>query len=343
MAKSSPLWLKGDSRMQIAEEVAISLPTSILQDPAQSAARMRELGYNTLVLGLHDSTHATHLLEPSKFEAWLHAWELPLIIKPHCRKKGLDALFQRLPSIDAIFIESHPDDDLEATQADLLVAEIKEWEEALQGRARLIFYVPFKEQNAKRQARELSLLCKEAGQNTSIAFSAFQGAPWEDYRPLHPFWGLLAQASELSETPLIPLVNTGLIGFGEGRWPAMPFDLFERCFSRCMRPPFERPIALANQLPGKGSTLECSLFVGARLGLSEKSAEILAEEWVREAHLDFEPWRLMMRKGREIALEMAVPSKTHMQIEGLLARLKYEENYFSDDFVCEVKRLLGSR
>ncbi len=334
MVKMLPLWPKSDSGVQIGDGVEVAFPSSFIQYPLQSAERIQELGYNALVLGMHESL-PEKMGNFTDLEKALHIWKqqgLSLIIKVH--ELRLDTLFKRLPFLDAIFWESRgaQNSTLDATQTDLATEEMRTLEQALNGRSRLIFYVPPDLKNPKRQARCLKTLCEEAGGKTTIAFSSRQGAPWQDHHPLHPFWE--------SAAPLMPLVNTGLIGLGEGSWPTVPFDLFERCFPRCKG--FQGPIALVNQLPGFGGALECSLWIGAQMAASFDSSELLAESWLKQRRpdLDFDSWRHMMQKGRAIALEItalkhATKDKKlqelyRLQCESLLAQLKFEQSFFAN-------------
>lgn len=370
MAKTVPLWLKADSLVPVEEGISVAFPKFCMQHPRPCAERLTELGYNALLLGMHEALQERvdwPLLEKASLEKALTVWKEShhLILKPHlhfsgCPKdpnflakmhKALQALCQRLPFLDAIFFESgllHPAFEqhplaFDATRADLVLEEMRAVEEALAGRAALIFYVPTDRQNPKREVTLLSTLCHEAGSKTAIAFSARHGAPWQDYLPLHPFWRAAVPSA-------IPIVNTGSIGLGNGRWPALPFDLFERCLTR---PHFAAPIALSPYLPDVGGTLECSLWIGAQMAKTALPSELLAEQWLkwRKPELDYESWRSLMEKGRAIALQLAVITSLkkdrewyRLQIESLLARLKceslsFESEYFTA-FASEVQSLL---
>lgn len=363
MAKT--IWLKSDGLIPLNAEIAVPFSSALLH--AKCKDRLDELGYPGLLLGLRD---AGQELKPEMWQTdsllnvLAERWDRSLIIKPHLHpslegsprdpswvdrmRHALDTLCQRLPFLDALFWESgllnpsfaqHPS-AADATEADLVLEEMRCVEKALGGRTSLIFYVPTDEEHARRQSRWLPVICDEAGDRTSIAFSSFRGSPWHDHLSLHPFWEILASSPDASATPLMPIVNTGMVGQGEGLWPNIPFDIFERCLSRCVRHRFEGPIALANQIPGYGGSLECSLWMGARC--SEESAELLADKWLksRRLDLDFEAWRSLMRRTREMTLEISAlktmdakkGKHSHefyrLQIESLLARLKFvQSNY----------------
>lgn len=339
-----PLWLKSDRLVPLNDQIAVPVPSAWLQSPFECSARLRELGYNALLLGLRDAD------EPVTESSELH-FEIPVLIKPHLDARGcpldpkwrarlsrlLDYLCQRVPNMHAVVWESglldpsysqHPD----ATQADLVREEMQVVEQAVAGRARLIFYVPA--QQAKRQAGWIPFLCDEAGKDTAIAFSAVNGPPWQDHLPLHPFWEVLANSPDVSSTHLMPIVNLGMVGLGNGLWPCVPFDLFERCLARCVRHRFAGPIVLADQLPGKGGALECSLWMGAQG--NDVSAELLAQKWLskRRSDLEYEAWAGLMRKTREIAIEMRtleeMKSNEHKRLllESLAARLKFMASHY---------------
>lgn len=371
-----PLWLKCDRLVSLNDEIAVPVPSAWLQFPSQCAARLSELGYNALLLGLRDNAEEATRISHRE----LH-FEIPILVKPQLDVRGspldptwrarilsvLDTLCRRMPDLHAVVWESgllNPSyTSADATQADLVIEELRFVERAVNSRARLIFYVPVDQDRAERQARWLPTLCDEAGKETAIAFSAVRGCPWNDHLPLHPFWEEAAASPDVSSTPLMPIVNLGMVGLGNGRWPCIPFELFERCLARCVKHRFEGPIVLADQLPGKGGALECSLWMGTQgYGFS---AELLAGQWLRSrrSDLNYEAWRSLMRKTREFALEMRaleeMKSIEHKRLllESLSARLKFLTSYYDaqekpqrlptlsdyfSGFVCEARNLLSS-
>ena len=287
-----PLWLKADSLLSITEEIALAFPLLLMQHPIEAAQRVKELGFDALILGLHEPNQEAKRREGSL--DWLKSLKkegLRLIAKPHSKKP------MTVPFIDVIFWEYQSlFPSTEATQADLLIQELR-WIEAQT--PELIFYVPFDGQNPKRQAKALVKLAEEAGPKSAIAFSAHQGAPWQDFIPLHPFWEKVA---DCSETPLMPLLNTGLIERGESCRPNLPFELFDRCFSRCREQKLLHPIALANRLPGYRGCSNAGSGSGTQMALTGQPAELLSASWLKQStpDLDFESWQRLMRQGREI-------------------------------------------
>ncbi|MCE5316664.1 MAG: hypothetical protein LLG04_04795 [Parachlamydia sp.] len=338
-----PLWLKSDRLVPLNNGVSVAVPSVWLP---QCSDRLRELGYNALLLGVRGE------VPQESASSWIPG-DIPLLIKPYFDTRGcpldpswrgrmipcLDTLCRRIPNLCGIFWESGLLDPSysshssasDATLADMVFEEMRILERAIDGRTRLIFYVPA--DKVGRQAGWISSLCDEAGGETSIAFSSVKGHPWHDHLPLHPLWEVLAASPDVSSTPLMPIVNLGMVGMGNGLWPCVPFDLFERCLARCVRHPFEGPIVLADQLPGKGGALECSLWMGAQEG----SAEFLSGKWLRSRRqdLDYEAWRTLMRKTREIAIEIRSlveqgrkQEHNRLLLDSLLARLKFLKCHF---------------
>jgi hypothetical protein len=362
------LGLKCDSQVSLTREMALTFPSSFLSMGPAAPKRAAELGYGALIFGFQDSPveKRGELRELDAVMEICRAHGLKIIFKPYLEPsapvspldpnyaipEAIDRLCRRFPEMETLFWESqlhHPafeSDPLaqEATQADLVVEELRRLEAALAGRASLLFYVPFDEKRAERQARWLPRLYEAAGPKTRLAISSVGGAPWHCYQRLHPFWGLSLEA--------FPILNLGLIGQGEGLWPILPFDLLEF--------PREDIIVLADHLPGRGGFLECSLWLGTQP--QARSTSLLAESWLKRNRPDLNvcEWLRLGRRTRALALEVTGLKGTQLphevrrlQIESLVAQLKFEQSYWEAQrrraadltdyfagFAYEAKRLL---
>ena len=141
----------------------------------------------------------------------------------------------------------------------------------------------------------------------------------------------------------MPIVNLGHGGTGRRALAQSCLSTFSKIFFRvACAAPFAGAIVLASHLPGYGGILECNLWMGARFLLSKEPAILLAERWLkyRRQDLDFASWLKLVRKMRDLALELSalsnqkrVASYSHevyrLQMESLMARLKFEQSCYA--------------
>jgi len=162
-------------------------------------------------------------------------------------------------------------------QADFMVAEVREVEQALRGTCPLIYYVPTSDtETAEKQCRWLSDFCDEVGPYTTVAFSAVAGPPWEDQYPAHPFWEVLRCCPDVSGTPLMPILYAG----GSKQVPLLTLDLFDKFLTRCYRHHFGGVVSVCDRFPQKGEMHECSLWATAQALWNGRSSHLLAETWM---------------------------------------------------------------
>lgn len=389
-----PLWLGCEVDVSLTSRIGISVPAWMRQEKGDSphfesfCRRILELGYNSILLGNLDGAFVTSPEDSSfNLEALCVAFReygLKVILKPNLSFTGelknsgrcplnppyiaaiQEALgdFQgKAPSIDYIFYEGrfqHPDCiqhplALDATQIELVQAELKMLETSLQGKVGLIYYVPATDETtATHHASWLSALCDFAGNKTILAYSAIAGSPWEDHRSPHPFWETLRQSPDVSATPLMPIVNIGAVRQGEGLWPTLTLDLVERYFSHCHRHHFAGAISLIGQLPKEGALLDCSLWVAAQVMWKEQSVRLLAETWFRAQRpdLDFPVFADALRDIRSISADLSFLRSLHNEnhrdlisseecrtiAASLLARLKHLQFQFEKEEKSRLKR-----
>lgn len=334
------LWLKCDCYLPIHPQFSLAFSQAILNDPLAAGKRVRELGYEALLLGFYDSKQSGESLEQRDIKPWIALWKetgIKLGFKPHLSpnslgcpldpnyqnrmEKGLLDFLNRFPSTDFIFWESNllsPAFDAhtlacDATKLDLIWEEIQLLERLLKKNYKLLFYIP-------AQVPEwFSALSHLVGSNTTLVFSALEGCPWDDHLPLHPYWSHLCPLSDVLPMPMMNL--------GSGKWLNIPLDLLERCRGYKV----DGPLVLAPHLPGYGGALECSLWLGSQLTLPHFSVELFAQKWLAKQRpdLSFEEWQKLVKTVRRIATE--IQSCHHskelyrLKIEHLWGEIKYEK------------------
>lgn len=318
------LWLAGTQIFQVSPGVGVGLPASMskaLSEEQQKnfAARLIRLGFNGVIFGEVASPGACTLgpaasdsnLLPSLVKV-LHGFGIKVGIKPVklTQLSALETLLQSFP-IDAILWESAPQRDAsnkEATKADLHRNELTRLEKILSPFPCQLLYSmrPSSPSEAAAQAPWLAELPDEAGSHTSIAFSAVAGPYTADYLAPNPLWDHLQRRHDPSSTPLLPILNMGSVGSGDGLWPAPPFDLLTRYLPRLYRHPFGGAIVLTKSLPLDGTPLDAALWVcGNALFSPTHTPEVLINIWLQASHpqIDGELWRSACGDGREAIKE----------------------------------------
>jgi hypothetical protein len=333
-----PLWLGCDSDIILSPRLEISIPSILSCNNNKLdlfCRRILDLGYNSVLFGNNDQLTsksdrpANHLKEIC---AILHDYGLKVILKPNYKvpnkcpmdpiykeslQQALSEILKIIPNVDCIFWQGdvfspesyqHPSAS-DATQIELVQADVSLIETALQGKASLIYYIPAQDHfMAAQQSKWLPSLCDEVGDKTILAFSAVAGNPCSDHLSEHPFWETLRKCPDVSATPLMPIVNIGSVRQGEGFWPVFTFDLIERYFSRCYRHPFAGIMTMVNQLPAKGSLMECNLWVASQAQWKNRSVNLLAETWFRAKRPDLEFLRFegALKRLREIVIDLSL-------------------------------------
>lgn len=300
-----PLWVGSAGEVNFSPAMSVSLPHALTECFDQQnvhlfCRRVIELGCNAVVLGsMHtvskvQRTNAIRDLQ--QFCQILHDYDLKVIFKPTLEskinlQKGIiqsplnpgygdwvqhqfSLLHKNIPCFDFIFWESSlltPEFTQHTKAKDLplseiVIAEAKLLEAALPHGIGLVFYLPANSTlSAKQQSLWMNSLCDEVGKDTIISFSAVAGHYLHDHLPSHPFWEQLRISPDISETPLLPVVNVGSVSQGEGLWPSLPFDLFEKYYSQLNRHRFAGIMSVTNRLPKSGGLLDCALWTSGQL------------------------------------------------------------------------------
>lgn len=301
--------------------------------------RLIQMGYNSLILGgwniQSPSFEVQGELDLSYLFQKVRQKGLKLIVKPVVRleethssvesfcpdryekqlKQAFEEFFSSVPQVDCIFWESQFSTELvtefedlkEQTFFERVSWEAKVVEKALGEKVHLLYHLPTPNQTVARdQAYCFETLCDELGRKTLLSFSSVAGKPHKDYLPLHPVWERLRASPDTSSTPIIPILNGGAIGMGEGLWPVLPFDQLESCFAHMHRHPFRGAVVLASEIPKRGTFLDCSLWVAGQMLWNQKSPYLLAKTWFLANRLwigDF--WdEGALRKLREVAVRV---------------------------------------
>jgi len=191
-------------------------------------------------------------------------------------------------SVEYIFWESmllgpnyrYHKDAQDATEVEAVSKEVKLIESCLSPGKKLIFFIPsYSLATAKRQSSWISSFLDEMGNVSLLSFSATVGDICEDQNENHPFWKILRNSPDFSATPILPIVNFGLVGQGENLWPTANVDLIDRFLPRCHRHCFAGIISFWNYLPRKGSIGDCNFFIAGHSIRGGYSPQLLAETW----------------------------------------------------------------
>lgn len=190
------------------------------------------------------------------------------------------------------------------TRKELLAQELEKVEGALSKganrAAKLIFLLPGEE-----KIEWISYLAKVAGPKTFLAFSPYWGEPTKDFLPPQPIWKKISEGEEFCSTPLLPILNTGMVDLGGGLWPTIPFDLYDRFYSRIPSSLIRGALTLTPTLPSKPGFLQCALWVGAQLLEKDESPDKKLAEWFlrHKNGIDYFSSALLLRNLRTLALE----------------------------------------
>lgn len=373
-----PLWLGSELDVTLGSHVGITIPAWLRQEKDGSSTqfenfchRVLDYGYNSVLLGNLDNFFVVSPVDSSfNFEAIcdaFHEFGLKVILKPNfflgnlksrcpfnisytaVLQEGIQELFEKVPNLDYLFYEStfqHPEsmqDPLafEATQLDLAKSELHLIEKALPERKQLIFFIPAQdEETANHHAAWLSALSDLAGNRTSLAFSAVAGYPWEDHCRPHPFWNAMRKSPDVSNTPLMPIVNIGTVRQGEGLWPTLSLDLIEHYFGRCDRHPIAGVICLVGQLPFLGAILDCNLWVSSQMMWRPRSVDLYAQTWFQayRPDLNYPLFFQKLKEIRQISLDLSYLRTLHTEKHRDLMSSE-EFRHFAGSLLARIKHL----
>ncbi|MBA3237703.1 MAG: hypothetical protein H0T62_05045 [Parachlamydiaceae bacterium] len=376
-----PLWLKANIEIPLSPHMTLHLPDFMLAEDAslllpRFCKRLLECGYNAILIGTQVYSKTTPIPSPQStsspdLKAMLqqfHDHGIKVILKPSIAldshtfsffeqkvqtllMTSIDTLFQLFPDIDAFFWESLWQTEayrshataFESTDPEIVLSEVRLLEKCLKKQAKLIFYLPnSSEKEAYQQVRWLPSLVDDMGPGSILAFNAVCGALYDDHENNHPLWNALRESPDTSATPLMPILNVGLIKQGEGLWPTTNFELIDRFLSRCYRHQFIGAIGLTGHLPQAGSVLDCNLWVLGQSLWRNLPVTLLAETWFKAFRPKENPLFCLkiMALARSIALDMSFLRANFEGKDSTSEPLKNEAaKIFGDSVLARLKQI----
>jgi hypothetical protein len=309
--------------------------------------RLIEWGYNAVCLGLKFEDLEAYSLNASYLEI-IRQFGLKLIISPQVAhpqniffhdqsiRKKFQQKLDKLKNLDyflwkGTFLNPAIRQRLAHNgmlQRDYAREEVQLIENCLNGS--LIYFVPF-DNHINKQEDWLPDFFDDVGKNTLVSFPAVAGNETMDYLPPHPLWFQLRQCPDVSSTRLLPIINGGLIGQGEGRWPVLPLDSLERFISRCYRHHFAGVLVVAKYFPAKEGWVDASLWISGQSLWDRISPHLLAETWFKVFRSDIDyssmaPFlkeiTFLIRQLNLLSLEEKDSEKTKVVAESIFIRLK---------------------
>lgn len=241
------LYLVEGTAVSVAESAYI-FPEALLREGAAQpfCRRVLELGYNALVWP--SVAEGSTSLDEASF------WSVVDEIRAH----GIQCIFADSRA-DVVWWQASAS-NCGADQLDV-DSYLEDLQRAEATAGKLIYVLPWE---AARQEDILDYLVDEAKKSTSLAFSAVRGEPWRDFAEDHPFWERLRQSPDDVNTPLLPVINAGLVRQGWGLWPTLSSDLLERFLPAMERHVFGGAIVFTPHVPCPGSLLGTNLWVAAQ-------------------------------------------------------------------------------
>jgi hypothetical protein len=309
-----PLWLGSSFKVQLNEGFSLGIPkfmtlTDIDSVSESACKRIKELGYNALIIGAWGAIESIAETPSSSVNSWFKAFKqhgIAVIVKPSILKTEQEAACPLDPNwsssilpcisgcselIDASYVlwESlfqHPnfiDEELAEymTHKDLAVMEMQKIESELAEGQSLIYYLSSRtSSNAKRHALWIPSLLDDAPKGTTIAFSSLSGSPFHSQLSLNPLWKALKNRKCPSSTALLPVFNAGAVEEGEGLWPLLLGSSLNKVLSRMHGHCFSGMIALSNSIPAEGNFLDANLWMAGQSTALGENSESLLESWL---------------------------------------------------------------
>ena len=288
--------------------------------------RLLALGYNTVVLPSHAAPSLTQALDAWGLRVFLNM-EISVesttcpydqAVQESLEEQVSQALAEH-PAAHGIYYRSRwaeasfRDHRIapESTRLDLLCRE-REILEAALGERSLIFELPTPHRGALQAFVQLfEAFSGEVGPRCTLAFSAIAGDPCEDHKPLHPYWDQLAAAVERSQVPVLPIVNVGSCGQGEGLWPVVPQDCLQAVCPRLQAYGLKGMVAMTPGIGSLGSFLDASLWMAGQFLLAGKNPEMSLETWIRAFQKEMPPQQLMAVLREVRSIHLAIEELSH--------------------------------
>lgn len=326
---------------------------------AESCQRVIELGYNSIIIPLTERSIQSiqefcHLCKGYGLRIFvkhpLNQKEVFFLKEEEKTRKQIENFFDQCPLCDGLFWEganfNEEEISKEVTTFDLMKSEVALIESSLPESKQLIYaLIPKGQKEATEHALLLNRLLNFVGNHTYVAFSAVEGEPYCDHLNPHPFWEALRNNYLFNGKGCIPIFNVGSYKQGEGLWPALIFDVLDS-MSSCKKYCFEGIIGIVNQLPKRGSFLDCNLWSASQAIWKGESASDNLAMWFKSqrADIDYRKIKTVLRQTREISLEMSnlhslaettldVHQKEYFRnvLEALFTQLKQMETFLENE------------
>lgn len=282
------LWLKPSKKIIVGEGVGIGLPESLV-NPHKTCLRALELGFNGIIIGDDGLSPCERLSSPeinlSEILEVITGYGLKVFLKPSY--KGAEFKKQPLPEkiqqvigpLKPFFSmevglfwecqgyqegEAHDSKGQIQTQYERIQHELNLVEDTVQPSSLCFALLSYANSFQTQEAEWLAELAIDAGKRTYVIFSPVSGMPWQDYRPIHPFWAECRKRDLGEQLPLLPILNIGAMGRGEGLWPTCAMPVLDRFLGKMAQGGLQGAICMTPTLPAAGTFLDGSLWVAGQ-------------------------------------------------------------------------------
>lgn len=236
--------------------------------------RLIEFGYNTLALNFFSDAN----LET------ISSYGLKSLLM-------LEGSYKSLPAVDYVYYPSPYMDDCSKTQLERAVSEAFKIIKYLHKHSTLIF-----QPHQTESVHWWNKLLDELPDKTILAFPTH-----ERNGHLHPFWDILHSSIDVSSTSIMPILNAGCLGIGEGLWPLMLADHIEDVLLKCNSHSFSGFLSLAANMPAYEAWGSLNLWIAARSQWVNPicSCQDIAKDWFKlyrpdiDLQLCLEPIKLL--------------------------------------------------
>lgn len=224
-------------------------------------------------------------------------------------ESSFEAWRQQIPFLDGVVwvsqsaVERKNEND---TLSEQIQKEIREAEQRVGKQSSLIFYLPFCDRlRGWHHKKMFSDLCLALQKETTLAFPLIGGHPSDDHLPLHPFFNEMEK--ELHATRLLPVLNTGSIFQGEGKWPSLCYEVFEVISRQELSQRFCGLVSLVCQWPERNDFLSCNLWIASQLQMKKNSSEALLQCWWKSHHpeVNYQKIKPLLKKIRTVSIELS--------------------------------------
>ena len=346
------LFVAGTQKIELGSGLSLAMPDglslSTLKDPLSSdeAALMCErivsLGFNIIVLGSARMPLVNHIDESVDVAAWIklfHEYQLKVFFQ-FDDLESLDVLTKvcaDLPDLDGIFFfsqVSHSENNA-CVVLDSYIAELENLELCVPDQLQMTYCLT--ESSSHLTEEEFLAFLPYLSSRSSLSFFSTEGRMEQVYRSPNKNWNALKNLKYPSGTALLPMMNVGALGLGDGLWPWFAKSYIQSHFGKMKRHAFKGCIAVTRYLPEEstlawGNLWTCTQYLWHGLEATESF-----ENWLRAYYPSYQVNDLMtvlsslsgvvekVQKLRNVAEEQYEKFPLRVEVEALLAQLTYIE------------------